>query len=327
VEPVYVVTESTGQKELTPDLSDLIIPVTARYINHRIGTKLEVADMVSLVGKMGMPASFSSDEEDGMIVSVPVTRSDVLHACDIAEDVAIGFGYNNITTSMPKSATIGREQPINKLSDQMRESFSQAGYTEALTWVLSSEEDNFDNLQLPRPPATKYVGLSNPATEEFTMMRNSLFPGLLKVVHENNGQHPLPFRIFEVSDVVIVASETLTGTRNNRKMAAVFAGLSPGFEEMHGLLDRIMQLNGIDWVEEKDKKSKEESKEAKKPGYYLTPSSSPSFVRGQQASVFLGNTDIGTLGVFSPEVPAAFKIHNLVLSGFEIDLEPFCELK
>jgi len=308
---------------LTPDMSDQIIPVTSQYVNQRIGTQLDVAEMVSLVGKMGMPAAFNSDHEDGFLVSVPVTRSDVLHPCDVAEDVAIGYGYNNIKTSMPKSSTIGRELPINKLSDQMRESFAEAGYMEALTWVLSSEEDNFDSSGLQRPGPGQYVGLSNPSTVEFSMMRNSLIPGLLKVVYENSGIHPLPFRIFEVSDVVVLSTATLTGARNSRRMAAIYAGLTNGFEEIHGLLDRMMQLNGVEWLENADQVN-QESKSSKSVYYLAEPKpSSPTFVKGQQAVVFLGKVRVGIMGVFDPEVTSKFKISNTVLSGFEIDLEPF----
>ncbi len=54
-------------------------------------------------------------------VTVPPTRHDVLHACDIYEDVAIAFGYNNIERTLPRSMTIGKQLPINKLSDQLRE--------------------------------------------------------------------------------------------------------------------------------------------------------------------------------------------------------------
>lgn len=42
-------------------------------------------------------------------VTVPPTRSDVIHACDIIEDVAIAFGYNNIKMTLPCSATIGEQ--------------------------------------------------------------------------------------------------------------------------------------------------------------------------------------------------------------------------
>ena len=34
---------------------------------------------------------------------------DVIHACDIIEDVAIAFGYNNIKKTVPKTSTIGEQ--------------------------------------------------------------------------------------------------------------------------------------------------------------------------------------------------------------------------
>ena len=62
--------------------------------------------------------------------------ADVLHACDIWEDVAIAFGYNNIEWTQTKVPAMGKQQPINKLSDQLRRLMAQAGFTEALTFAL-----------------------------------------------------------------------------------------------------------------------------------------------------------------------------------------------
>ena len=42
------------------------------------------------------------------------------------------------------------------------------------------------------------------ATAEFTILRTSLLPGLLKVVEANCGVYPLPMRIFEISDIVML---------------------------------------------------------------------------------------------------------------------------
>lgn len=39
---------------------------------------------------------------------VPIFRGDVLHACDIAEDLAISFGYNNIEAVLPPINTSGK---------------------------------------------------------------------------------------------------------------------------------------------------------------------------------------------------------------------------
>ena len=51
-------------------------------------------------------------------VTVPPTRHDILHACDIYEDVAIAYGYNNLVKTEPQTMTVGKQLPINKLSDQ-----------------------------------------------------------------------------------------------------------------------------------------------------------------------------------------------------------------
>ena len=42
-------------------------------------------------------------------VEVPPTRHDVLHACDIIEDVAIAYGYNNIKMTFPTVNTVANE--------------------------------------------------------------------------------------------------------------------------------------------------------------------------------------------------------------------------
>ena len=48
--------------------------------------------------------------------------------------VAIAYGYNNLKKTIPKTMTIASQQPINKLTDQLREQIAQAGFTEALTF-------------------------------------------------------------------------------------------------------------------------------------------------------------------------------------------------
>lgn len=46
---------------------------------------------------------------DEIEIEVPPTRSDILHACDIVEDAAIAYGFNNITRTTPKTYTIANQ--------------------------------------------------------------------------------------------------------------------------------------------------------------------------------------------------------------------------
>ena len=52
------------------------------------------------------------------------------------EDVAIAYGYDNLKREVPNTLTYGKQQPLNKLSDQLRNEVAMAGFTEVLTFSL-----------------------------------------------------------------------------------------------------------------------------------------------------------------------------------------------
>lgn len=108
-------------------------------------------------------------------------RADILHACDIAEEIGIGFGFNNIPMVYPSTNTIGAFIPVNKFTDLMRHEIAQAGYIESLTCALVSHKENYENLRSTTNLA-EAITLSNPKTIEFEQVRTSLIPGLLKVL-------------------------------------------------------------------------------------------------------------------------------------------------
>lgn len=51
-------------------------------------------------------------QDRDLIVEIPPTRHDVIHACDIYEDVAIAYGYNNIEKTLPKALTIAEQVKV-----------------------------------------------------------------------------------------------------------------------------------------------------------------------------------------------------------------------
>jgi phenylalanyl-tRNA synthetase beta chain len=61
---------------------------------------------------------------------------DVMHPCDIMEDVAIAYGYNNLEIVAPRTVTIGKQFPLNKFTELLRFELAQAGYVEILTFAL-----------------------------------------------------------------------------------------------------------------------------------------------------------------------------------------------
>eukprot|EP00743_Colponemidia_sp_Colp-15_P001397 GILK01001532.1.p1 GENE.GILK01001532.1~~GILK01001532.1.p1 ORF type:complete len:604 (+),score=105.96 GILK01001532.1:43-1812(+) len=305
VEPVEIFYESTQQLSVYPNVEARTATASVKYIQTVTGIPNEELcgeKMAALLTRMCLPTSLGSDG-DSLSVSVPITRSDVLHACDIAEDVAIAFGYNNVKRKIPSTPTIGRQQPLNKLTDLLRLELANAGYTECLTMALCSRDEIFKLLR--RPDDLSAVTIGNPKTFEFQVARTTLLPGLLKTLFENK-DHPLPVKLFEVSDVVLKNTDSDVGTSNVRRVAALFTSLSSGFEVIHGLLDLLMtKLSVANYRIEG-----------------LEGSGDGVFFPGRQARILVNDQPIGVLGVLHPEVLANFGL-SYPASAMEFDLHPF----
>ncbi|KAI8053026.1 hypothetical protein BDF22DRAFT_728864 [Syncephalis plumigaleata] len=313
VEPVDVVYPD-GRTLRYPDLSEHTIDASVDYINGCVGVQLTSTQIVNYLQRMGLGATASSDERV-ITASIPPTRSDILHACDIMEDVAIAYGYNKIKRIFPNTNTIAAPLPINKLSDQIRREFALAGWTEVLPLILCSHDENYAFLNQVDDGSVA-IKLANPKTVEYQVVRSLLLPGLLKTIHSNR-KHPLPLRIFEVSDVGLKDEREERRARNERHVCAVYSNKTSGFEIIHGALNRMMRMLDVPLV----------NATSKEPGYFIAEYENATYFPGRSANIYLRDREqsvktIGTLGVLHPKVLQNFEI-NYPCSALEFNLEPF----
>uniref|UniRef100_A0A673Z5K0 Phenylalanine--tRNA ligase beta subunit n=1 Tax=Salmo trutta TaxID=8032 RepID=A0A673Z5K0_SALTR len=261
--------------------------------------------IAQLLTKMCLRSEVTSDGKQ-IEVEIPPTRSDVIHACDIMEDAAMAYGFNNIPRTTPRTYTVANQLPLNNLSELLRQDLAAAGFTEALTFALCSQEDIADKL-LKNISETRACHISNPKTAEFQVARTTLLSGLLKTVAANR-KMPLPLRLFEISDVVLKDETKDVGARNNRRLCAVYYNKSPGFEVIHGLMDRVMQLLEV--------------KPGQGNGYHIQAADDSTFFPGRCAEIFARGKSIGRLGVLHPNVINRFEL-TMPCSALDIDIEPF----
>lgn len=293
-------------ERITPDLSTTEFTCDISYINSRIGITISAEEAARLLNKMQLKAIAKGEL---IYVTAPPTRADVLHPCDIMEDVAIAFGYNNIQKSIPKTITTGGEDPINKLSDMMRIELANSGFIECLTLALCSLDENFKFLNLKDDGSA--VKVDKPKTREFQCCRTSLLVGLLKSL-AHNLKFGVPLKIFEVSDVILRTDKTDTGAVNRRHLAVAYAGTTSGFEVVHGILDSIMGAIGVEWEAEK--------------GYRIKESNHPTYLPMRHADVLYQGKKIGDIGIIHPEVIGNFNI-SFPVSFLEFDLQAIHESK
>ena len=327
---------------VTPKLYTRQEKAKVDFCNSLIGINLKPSEMVTLCNKVQLGPATLIEGDTVLEVTVPPTRSDILHPVDIAEDIGIAYGYNNIVKRVPETNTVGGEFPLNQIGDLLRDEIGRAGYTEVLTHGLCSIHDNFTALQCPVREDWA-VSLSNPANIEYQVVRTTLLPGLLKTLqHNKSASFTNGFKLFEISDVVVkddknVVTDTIVGAKNVRKLAAVYAGPTSGFEIIHGLVDRIMTLTEVapepSYIAASIKKSQEEQYRVSREGWMYTISPLPDgsheskmYFQGRAAQILLtkpgteGKIRLGSFGILHPGVLSSFDI-KYPCSVMELDLE------
>ncbi|SGY14091.1 BQ5605_C010g06057 [Microbotryum silenes-dioicae] len=265
IEPVKIVYSSAAPGGARTVMSPVVAPrpfvARTSYVNSCTGLKLTRPEVVTLLRKMGhvayepTPEQIASyepvnareglkmDPNDVVHLLVPSTRPDILHECDVMEEAAVAYGFNNLKKTFPVTNTVAVPFPINKLADSLRRLCAEAGWTEVLPLILCSHDENYKFLNRV-DNGDKAVVLANPKTIEYQIVRTSLLPGILKTIRENR-KHAIPLKVFEVSDIVVKDSKEERQAKNVRRLAAVFCGRRAGFEIVHGLLDRLMLGLGI----------------------------------------------------------------------------------
>lgn len=278
------------------------------YLETTVGMALEDAEILSSFSKMGFGAVKLPPPAQTFEVEVPFYRTDVMHPCDLAEDLAIAIGYNKVPFLEPTVVTTGQQDPLNKGTDLVRQELAAAGFAECLNFALCSIEDL--TTRLLRKTDEHMVEIANPKTTDFQVGRTTLLPGMLKTLVSNKS-HELPLQLFEVSDVILVSKvkappkkqgflanvadfflphETI-GAVNERRLCLVYSNTSTsGLDLLHGALDLLLtKLFG------------------KTPAYTLKDNDAPYLFLKLQASIHLDGQRLGEMGVVHPEVLKGFK--------------------
>ncbi|EIW72865.1 hypothetical protein TREMEDRAFT_37000 [Tremella mesenterica DSM 1558] len=353
IEPVKIHMPD-GTSHLTPSVAPRLTTASTKYINAATGLFLPPDEICTLLTRMSLAAVPGKPTADDvhLEVQIPCTRPDILHECDIMEDAAIAFGFNNLPRQLPQTNTVAQPFAVNRLADIVRKECAMAGWIEALPLILCSHDENFAWLRR-KDPGGQAIVLANPASMEYQVVRTSLLPGMLKTIRENRAL-PLPVKVFEVSDIAMQDLTAERQARNYRRLCAVYMDRKAGFEVAHGLLDRIMQILGVPFLHS-------ESNEGEY-GYYIKGQDDDTYLPGRGATVFyrpkpnvnVKHSDssaqtavekgegalekmagalkaalpgasrdvvLGSLGILHPEVLGHFELSR-PCSALEIDIEP-----
>ncbi len=277
-----------GEEMVLPDLSPETRTLTRSEVNSLIGMDFSVEEIVKQLERMRCGAKALDDET--IEVKVPAYRADILHNFDLIEDIAVGFGYDNIEIKVPETYTVGKSHPISLMRSALNEIIVGLGYYEVMPFTLTSEKVHFENMRRPKTDDVTYV--LHPISEDQTLVRTTLLPNLIEILSLNQHRE-LPQKIFEVGEVVV-------NEKTGQHVAAVSIHPRANFTEIYEVVDALMRELMLD--------------------YEVKESEDPAFLEGRRADVYVKGKKIGVFGEFHPELISNFELGYAVV-GFELELE------
>lgn len=281
-------------RDETPNLKPKTMQVNKADVAALTGLNLKDEEIVESLEKMRYAATVSAK---GLIaVKIPKYRTDVLHAVDVIEDIAIGYGFDRIEPTMPSTMTVGRLLPRTRLRNKARDLMVGTGYQEVMSYVLASPD--LMNTKMLRE--NELVETGNPKSREYSVLRNSLLPILLDFLAQN--QHvDFPQKVFEVGDVVRPLESAETRVDQIPCISAVSTDIRVNLTDLMNEIAFLLRGMGLE-----DR-------------FEFRPAESSSFISGRCASIVVGGMDVGVFGELSPEVLQRLQIGTPTM-GFEISL-------
>ena len=164
-------------------------PLTASSV---LGSSLKSTTITKILKSLGLEI-MSSTNSHTIKVKVPSWRFDLEIESDLIEEIARMVGYDKLPQSNLKPVIRNKSDSLHQ---SLRSSFQFLGYNEAITYSFIDKEeakltDNEKNL----------ISVKNPISQNMSVMRPSLLPGLLNTFSYNYNRGIEDLKIFEIGSV------------------------------------------------------------------------------------------------------------------------------
>ena len=183
------------------------ILLSTKQTNRLLGTdfnRKEIRDFLVSVG-----FDIREDTADILSVTAPSFRVDIKRPEDLMEEVARLSGYDHIPTTYPLIPAEARTpQTVIDHRRYTKVIMNGFGFDEAINYSFMDKMDCDRLLLHPDDYRRSLVEILNPLTEDQTVMRSTLLPGLLKSAHRNISQQSKTSRLFEIGKVFIGKGKT-----------------------------------------------------------------------------------------------------------------------
>ncbi len=279
-----------------------IINLRHKRLLSVLGITIPQKTVGTLLAQLGFEYS---ETADGFVVQAPSYRFDIAREEDLIEEVARLHGYDKIPAIAPEAALNmlpATEASWNKASVAV--TLQSQGYQEVVTYSFVDESWERDLMGNTAP-----IALKNPIASNMSVMRSSLWGGLLDALTYNLNRKQERAMLFEIG-------ASYFADKKGYKEEAQVSGLCYGTFQPEQWSSAVRDVDFYDVKASVDSLTRNQAE--------YRQEAHPALHPGQSARVYLDNKSIGWLGKLHPKWQQQYSLSkNTVL--FELALAPLMQ--
>ena len=279
----------SGAKNSNPKFNQRKILINTNFVNAMLGLNISPGKIISALKKCRLEAT---SKNKNIICTVPRYRFDIFGPMDLVEEVALGYGIENLKPNLSASKTLGQKNQKSNDLNSMCQIMVGLGYMEALNSSLTSKRILYD---LTNRDSSNIISVMNSKSQEHTILQDFILAGLLNNL-SSNIHEPYPQKLFEIG--------TIFSKRNpideEIHLACVNSHKDANFSEIKSILQSALKT-GFNIV------------------CNTKTSTHPTFSKGRAAEIIVAGKSYGIIGEIDSKVRGNFKIREPVV-GFELKL-------
>lgn len=279
---------------------EVAIPIHLRFeqIKRVLGIELAKDEVTEIFKRLGMEVKVYPD---GWLVKSPSFRFDIQIEADLLEEVVRVYGYNNIPRTKPSyHAVVQLDSEAKNSLNTLKRCLVNRGYFEAISY--SFVDPKWQKILDPQAPT---IALANPLSSEMSVMRTTLWAGLLNALKHNVNRQQRRVRLFETG--LCFKPESEKSGIDAIAQEAMFAGVICG--DIHNE-QWAEQTQKVDFFDVKaDVETLLSFSEADS---VFSAADNPVLHPGQSACIKQNGEIVGWVGALYPEVQKALDIDQRV---------------
>jgi len=283
--------DSKDSSFVSPDMSFEEREFKIEDIEKTLGIKITENELKKYFSKMGLGFIKKKNKNFALI---PPYRTDILHWIDLAEEVAIAYGYNNFEPEIPEISTIGEENSLDKSKKIISNILAGLGLLETSSFYLTTKK----NIKKMHYEFNDFIEVEDSKTER-DVLRMDLLTNHLQILSENSDS-VYPQRIFEMGRVFSKDEKSETGIKETEKLIISLINEEIRFTDLKQIFEHLLRML--------DKK------------YEIKETQNNNFIEGRVGVIIIDEKEIGFIGEVAPRVLKNWKIKTPVVA-MEVKLE------